>query len=238
MTTELALKGDSYLMISDPGKVGSILEANLGGERLRMGDLDQVKIPTGGMTQWAVQSAEGDQYVPAISGIIVHQQNTRAYYQAAFSGGNEPPDCSSWDAITPFGNPGDELRLAGKTCEDCPLSQFGSAPNGGQACRLTRRVYLVRPDSLLPVVINLSPTSVANMRRYLLRLGATPYWSVVTKFTLKQATSKTGIKYSVANPEAVGKLTAEQVDHVENFRDALIESMAVKQQQDVVEVDV
>lgn len=238
MSTELSIKASDYLMIADPTKVGSILEANLGGERLRFSDLDQVKIPTGGMTQWTVQSAEGEQYTPALTGIIVHQQNNRAYYQSEFSGGNEPPDCSSSDGVTPFGNPGDEIRLSGRTCEDCPLSQFGSGKNGGQACRQSRRVYLVRPDSLLPVVITLSPTSLANMRRYLLRLGTIPYWSVVTRFTLKQAVSKNGIKYSVAIPEVAGKLDAEQRIAVENFREALIESMAAKgQEQTVEEVD-
>ncbi len=64
MSTELAIKGDDYLMLSDPDRVGSILEANLGGERLRMGDLDTVKIPTGGVTQWAVDGAEGQTFVP------------------------------------------------------------------------------------------------------------------------------------------------------------------------------
>jgi len=235
VSTELSVKADSYLMLSEPDRVGAILEANLGGERLRMGDLDQVKIPTGGMTQWAVEGPEGQTFVPNITGIIVHQHNQRAYYQGEYTGGNEKPDCSSPDGHTPYGNPGDELRLAGKSCEDCPLSQFGSGKNGGQACRQSRRVYVVQPGSLLPVVITLSPTSLASMRKYLLRLGTVPYYSVVTRFILKQAVSKNGIKYSVAIPEMVGKLDAEQVQNVVDFREALIDSMRYVPQQDSVD---
>ncbi len=225
-------------MLSDPDRVGAILEANLGGERLRPGDLDQVKIPTGGMTQWAVEGPEGQHFVPSLTGIICHMHNQRAYYQGEYSGGNEKPDCSSPDGHTPYGNPGDELRMAGKSCEDCPLGQFGSGKNGGQACRQSRRVYLVQPDSLLPIVITLSPTSLGNIRKYLLRLGTMPYWSIVTKFVLKQAVSKGGIKYSVAIPEMVGRLDSEQVLHVENFRDALIDSMRYTPQQDSVDSEV
>ncbi len=235
MSTELSIKGTDYLMLSEPDRVGAILEANLGGERLRPGDLDTVKIPTGGMTQWAVDGPEGQSFVPALTGIVVHMHNQRAYYQGEYAGGNEKPDCSSNDGHTPYGNPGDELRLAGKSCDDCPLSQFGSGKNGGQACRQSRRVYLVRPGSLLPIVLTLSPTSLANIRKYLLRLGTTPYWSVVTKFSLKQAVNKSGIKYAVAIPESVGKLDDAQVSHVENFREALIESMRYVPQQDSVD---
>lgn len=235
MTTELAIRNEDYLMIHDPAKVGAILEANLGGERLRVGDLDSVKIPTGGMTQWAIEGADGTSYVPAVTGIIVHMHNQRAYYQAEFSGGNEKPDCSANDGHTPYGNPGDELRLAGKGCDECPLSQFGSGKNGGQACRQTRRVYIVQPGVLLPLVVTLSPTSVGYMRKYLLRLGATAYWSVVTKLTLKQAVSKNGIKYSVAVPEMAGKLTSDQAESVVNFRDALIDSMKYVPQADAVD---
>ncbi len=165
-------------------------------------------------------------------------QKARPSYQGEYTGGNEKPDCSSSDGHTPYGNPGDELRLAGKSCDDCPLSQFGSGKNGGQACRQSRRVYLVQPGSLLPVVINLAPTSLGAIRKYLLRLGTTPYYSVVTKFTLKQAVSKSGIKYSTAVPEMVGRLDAVQVEHVENFRSALIESMRRPEQLDSVDEQV
>lgn len=82
---------------------------------------DRVKLPTGGGTAFEIPSAESDETEMAkdITGVIVYNHPAYAYYRDKYTGGNNPPDCGSFDGVTGIGNPGGN-------CQNCPYNKFGS----------------------------------------------------------------------------------------------------------------
>lgn len=161
------------------------------GETLGFGDLPRVKLPAGGGTAWELPTGEASK---TLDGIIVHRQLTRAYWRDPFgSGESNAPTCSSTDAVRGVGEPGGD-------CASCQFAQFGSGANGGQACRLITRLYVLPDGSPAPWVVLVPPSSAQAVRRYIVSLLATrglAYWLVRTRLTLEKAQTPSGITYSV-----------------------------------------
>lgn len=188
---------DYPALAGDPTKLLDALRENMGGEKLTEFDLERVKMPSGGGAFWEVPSIDGPQALKEIEGVVVLTKNVRAYWPVAMEEGtgSDPPQCSSADGIIGVGDPGGH-------CEACPFAQFGSHRDGrGQACKQMRQLFLLTESSMLPMVLTLSPTSLAAARKYFMRLAsATPpryYWETTTKVSLEEATSA-GNKYSRA----------------------------------------
>ena len=101
-----------------------------------------------------------------------------------------------------------------KECKDCPNNKFGSGENGSKACRQKRRIYILRENEVLPIIMSLPTGSLADFSKYVMRLLSKGKKSnaVVTKFTLKKAQNAGGISYSQVVCAADRDLTAaEQV---------------------------
>jgi hypothetical protein len=194
---ELSKSGASeFLALSIPGdSIQELILENVGPNGIQPLDLDRIKIPAGGALSWEIPTLTGVETAQEVSGIIVYWKDGRALWTEAFSGASTPPQCASEDAITGFGNPGG-------ACSSCPFSQWESDLKGGkgQACKLVRRAFVVRPGDLLPVMFPLPPTSVGALHKYGLRLASQGLlqYGVVTKFSLESATSNNGIRYSRA----------------------------------------
>jgi hypothetical protein len=169
------------------------------------------------------------------------------------SGGGTPPDCSSLDGKTgvgyirgesPRAADGSENPPKTRSCATCPMSAWGSADfssdgkpimkknrdgtetpvtTNGQACTERRLVFAVRPGDMLPIVIDLAPTSIKEFDRFMLRLttAAIPSFGAVVGLSLKNETSGGGIKYSVVMPRLVAKLDADQANRIRGFRDVM-----------------
>jgi hypothetical protein len=157
-------------------------------------DLDKAKIPSGGAARFEVPTLDGTEYVPEITGVIIGQQDVRCFWERGLdeSGGGTPPDCTSDDCQVGVGKPGG-------SCQTCPMAQFGSARKGaGQACQQRRVLFIARPKSTLPLVVSLPPTSLANARKYFLRLvdNELPFWAVVTTLTLEKDRNGAGVDYA------------------------------------------
>ena len=206
-------------LVEDPKALVAALRENMAGAGFSAFDLDRIKIPSGGNLSWTVPGLEGDIRTEQVIGIIMGIQNCRAYWSVTFadSGGGSPPDCSSEDAITGYGDPGG-------LCASCPYSQFKSDSRQlGQACKQIKRIFLLMPDSNLPRVVPLPPTSLKGSTQYMLRLSSQglKFYQVVTRLTLAPDKNKTGIEYSKAVFAMVGKLTAEQAQAAEAMGKAL-----------------
>ena len=80
-------------------------------------------------------------------------------------------------------------------------------------------LFLLRPDDLLPIVVQAPSTSIQPMRRYLLRLASQglPYWSVVTSLGLEKASSTAGIAYSRIAPRSSGPVPEEQRERLAEY---------------------
>jgi hypothetical protein len=206
--TEAALTpvaiGENYIALSyDPTELGNLIDDYLE-DGLKEGDLEQIKIPTGGGIQWEMPGAAGGEMVTTFDGVIVGVQTTRTYWPDAFSGASVPPSCTSRDGKIGIGDPGG-------VCELCPLARWGTGKNGvGTACAERKRVYILRPEGLLPIILNLPVTSINNLRKYQIRLLSqrTPVTVVVTRFGLDRTKNKAGIPYSQAAFTSIGPLPA------------------------------
>lgn len=207
--------------------LNAIIGANLGADtELSSSDLDRIRVPAGGGTTWSVPTLDGEQDTKNFDGVIVAWKDQRAYWEESFSGGSSPPDCASDDCMVGTGKPGG-------SCKECPFSQFESAtgddgkPRPGQACKQVRLMAIIQQDDLVPLLLAAPPTSLGNLRKYFLRLSsrATPYYGVVTRFTLEKARSSGGIEYSQVSASAQGRLTNKELKKMEGYAQVIGKSL-------------
>lgn len=128
---------------------------------------DRVTIPAAGGTTFELPGelpGETDA-VKEFTGVILYHHPLFAYYRERFTGGNNAPDCGSYDGVTGVGNPGG-------VCAQCPLNQFGSGENGGKACKNKRRIFILREGELIPILLTLPTGSMKEFAVYVKRLLA------------------------------------------------------------------
>jgi hypothetical protein len=156
---------------------------------------DKIKIPSAGSTVFEVPGEEDDvDTVKEFSAVILHHHTLNCYYKTKYTGGNNPPDCGSFDGVTGEGDPGGD-------CKSCPLNQFGTADEGaGKACKNRRRIYVLREGEVFPLLLSLPTGSLKEFTKYIKKLLSKGKRAnmVVTRFTLKKATSSGGVVYSQA----------------------------------------
>lgn len=180
---------------------------------------DRVKIPSGGGLAFELPGEEEDETESAteLIGVILDHNPVNAYWANKFAGGNEQPDCSSFDGKQGVDRETGEI----KDCASCPYNQFGS-DDKGKACKNVHRVFILREGNPVPLVLSLPPTSLKYMRDYIAKrviLKGFRCWQVVTRITLKKEKSKDGITYSRAAFAFVDKLTPEQEQQTAAMRE-------------------
>lgn len=194
------------------------------GAELDVFSLPRVRVPAGGGLTWELPDGTTAQ---TLQGTIILVRRTRAFWREPFSsGGGNPPDCWSEDAVTGRGDPGGE-------CARCPFAQWGSAtgPDGqrrrGQACRLITRVFLLPPGNLLPILIPAPPSSKKAVDSYVVSLlsRGLAYWRVTTAIGLERARSREGIGYSRLTLRMEGTLSPEQARWIEEYRGAIMHAL-------------
>lgn len=201
-----------------------VMAENLGAGGLSPGDLDRVKTPSGGGTAWEIPTLDGQgDIAKELEVIIVAANDVRAYYETKYDGDKNPPDCFSLDCKTGVGNPGG-------SCASCEWSQWGTATDDkgdftdGQACSQRKMMLCIGPDSTLPFVISVPPSSLKSISKYFMRLAGAnlPYYGVVTTLALEKAKSGGGIVFSRIVPEYVRALTEEEVPGIKAYRESLL----------------
>lgn len=226
--TDLQKVGDTSQLLpaafSNQAEFGELLAANMGGDGLSPFDLERVKVPAGGSTYWMVSTLEKPNGEPReyVDGVIVHARFARTYWSVPMeergTGGSTPPDCYSDDGVTGHGTPGGP-------CHACAYAKFGSAPKGGnaQACKQSRLLFMVSPESMLPRVVPVPPGSLKVLKQYMARLSnlARGYWTVVTRLSLEKVKNQSGIEYARVVPTVTGMLTPEQVVRIKEYAEAL-----------------
>lgn len=207
--TEVAV-AEQYVVVTTPTKqLGDLIKANVGPGGISPLDLDRVRMPTGGSTNWTIPSLEGDKIETEIEAVIIHQKDGRLYWSGPYTGSGKVPDCTSDDGVTGHGDPGG-------VCEECPFAQWNSDPKGGrgQACKQVRYLFLVRSGDRIPIVLVLPPTSLAAIRQYGLRLASKNRHTgtVVSRFKLKESRNADGVKYASLVTEVARALTNEEIE--------------------------
>lgn len=234
-----ATRSDSEyaVMTMEKGEIVSMLRDNVGAEKLTANDLSRVTVPSQGVTTWTIPTVEGDKQEKYIEGIIVLTQSVRAYWKESFdeSGGGSPPDCVARDGLTGVGDPGGD-------CLKCELSQWQSdKKKRGKACAEARLIYLMTKNQILPMVIKVPATSLANARKYLFGLTSArqAVHSVYTRLALEPDKNLDGIKFSKITFEKIGDVEKPQItkayaDDLKPFLDASIEQFAKQQSPDPI----
>lgn len=157
---------------------------------------DCIKIPSGGGVIFEVPSDDADNpdTVKEFKAVILYHHPVHALFKEKYTGASTPPDCSSID-----GHIGIETETGlVQECKDCPNFQFGSGENGGKLCRQKRRIYILRENEALPIILSLPTGSLSDFSKYVMRLLSKGKKTsvVVTKFSLKKAQNSGGINYS------------------------------------------
>ena len=213
------------IMRLESDELKSLIEDNLGNMDIEAGDLDRITVPSGGATKWTVAKVSGEEQVGHLTGVIAGFLDQRVYYEKAFedSPGDEPPDCISFDLQVGEGNPGGQ-------CASCPHAQWGSAERGaGQKCRLQRILFLIQPESLLPICIKIPPGSLANARRWFLRLSqeGKRHTHVIAQLALESVPRKgnPNLKYSRVVLRSIGELSEGEAERFREIGRQLVPQM-------------
>jgi hypothetical protein len=216
-------KVDFKIMGIDKDELQEVFDANLEGESLSQGDLERIVMPSGKTHAWTVPGIEGDEFVESFSGIIIAQKKARSYWKDAYSGGGEPPNCNSKDGRTGVGDPGG-------LCTDCYLSKWDN--DIPPLCTDQRILFILFPESILPYMLVVPPTSIPILRKYNLRLFGlgVKHYGVKTRFSLTPAENPGGIIYSKMKLEIEEQLTPEELLSVkvfnENIQDLILDTQA------------
>lgn len=203
--TDLVVKNESGFLQAAGFNMSEYMSDDLAGLELTF---DRIRIPSGGGTLYEVPSTDAEETdsVKEFSGVILHHHPVFSYYREKYTGGNNPPDCGSYDGMVGEGNPGGN-------CRACPLNQFGSDEGGGKACKNRRRIYILREGEVFPLILSLPTGSVKEFTKYIQRLLSKGRKSgtVVTKFGLRKAMSNSGIAYSQATFAVERVLSTEEI---------------------------
>lgn len=218
--------------IVEKGEAGlSLLRETLEGQDVTEFNLPRVGLPAGGGTTWEVPALGGTEATKELQGVVVFFKNSRSYWANPYEGGNEPPDCSANDAKHATSNGEVEIPATvdeqGRLlCDTCRFSEWGSTETGsgrGQACKMTRQLFLIVPDRMLPLVVNLPPTSLKRASSYFLELAnfGKDYKRIITKIGLEKTSGKGVPDYSIATFAAGDDLEQEVADLMAQYADAL-----------------
>jgi len=201
--SEMVVTNTGYTNLAEFNMAGAMAEELDGLDR----GFERIKIPSAGSTVFEVPGEEPNEpaSVKESSAVILYHHTLHAYYKNKYTGGNQPPDCGSFDGISGEGNPGGN-------CAKCPYNQFGSGENGSKACKNRRRIYVLREGEIFPLLLSLPTGSLKEFSRYIKRLlsKGKKSNSVVTKFSLKKAVNSGGIAYSQAQFTVDRQLTNEE----------------------------
>lgn len=191
-----------YLALKD---ATSISEAMAECEGLEF-SLDKVKWPGAGATAFELPGDdENGELTKELRGIIVHNHPAFSYYLQKYTGGSNPPDCGSFDGKVGIGTPGGR-------CAECYYNRFGSGEGNSKACKNRRILYILMEGELFPVMLSIPTGSLKAFSEYAKRQlsKGRKLSEIITKISLKKATSATGITYSQAVFTLERPLTEEE----------------------------
>ena len=212
------------------------LALNMGTRKLTIRNLQQVKMPTGGRTEWDYPTINGVESRKAIECVIVGVGTPRVFFESEFGKGERgaPPECVSSDGITGDGlygvngerarvgpqGAGSVRRIAGD-CLMCPMNQWpprGVAGRKKPCAELTNLFFLAADEeSILPKYIRVTPGSKQSTEDFLIQLGGTlvggltmPYYAAVIEVSLARQKSGGGFDYAQTAYRLVGRLSPSE----------------------------
>ncbi len=199
-----------YAALDDSALEG--IRENLKNQPMSLQLFDIVKSPSGGTTVFTVPGISGDEVEKSLTGIILDYTMPRAYWDTPEPAEGTSPVCWSSDSL---------VSHDGKACCECSYNDFGSrdGESNAKACKESVILFLLRPGSIMPLVVRVPASSKRSFQRYITRLigRMLRISGVVTRITLEKKTSRNGQPYAVYNFEAVDGLEAEDAEKVRKY---------------------
>jgi len=185
--------------------------------------LSIIKAPTGGASFVELPNGEPSKSFDCIF-LFVHGR--RAYFEKSFdeSGGSEPPVCvgSQVTVNNPAPNePSRQWRGFGVgvnasnpngRCDVCEFAKF-SKDDKRPKCREQLQIFMLLPDSTLPVVLQIPVTSIKDAKRFVSSMMIAhrkSYTGYITRVSLVADKNADGIEYQRFAFEFVKTLTDKQ----------------------------
>ena len=203
MSTELTTECSTYRALAESGGVMDVIRENLGdGATLSRRDLTRVTIPTGGSTVWSWQTASGAQRSEqSLKGLFVVQGRTeRSLWPNQDAGGGHPPllvvhgDSKVAHRVgTEYGDLDrktiEAAKLPDGTYDIEKLPQyFAWNDRKPPRAKASRVIAILRPDDFLPLLVQVSQTSVERIEQLVkgLALDGVPFYRAVVELTLEK----------------------------------------------------
>lgn len=233
-----AWEGDKIVALRQPNLTVESIACAKNDMDMGKFDLGRIKMPSGGMTAFAVPTLDGEEVMKEIDVVIAFVQGKqRKWHRETMeeSGGGSFPDCQSIDGIHGRGNNElepenlDDPGTFDYLCDECQWSKFGSkrGPNGeprrGQDCSESIHIFFFWGEMVLPMMLAASVTSLKPTKEYLQRLAlhGRPLSSVITRLSLAkvEATAKAPA-HAVLVLKKVGDVPEERRDEIKKACDA------------------
>lgn len=232
MANEIMTLSPAQVSVPTPEAVHDLLVelSDIGGDL----ELGRIKLASSGLPVFeVVEPGSDDSDTPkTIDAVILFAQKQNVRWPAdSNTVGGQLPECRSNDGITGYDQAGMALD-----CASCPMNQFGSAPNGGKACKNTVVLYLIRPADgdrpadLLPLKMVLPATSIRSFNNYRLMLATrgAKMPGVLTRLSVNKAQNKAGVAYGEAAFKLAGKLPEDQAVVMNNYAETFKAQMMPK----------
>ncbi|MBQ7798601.1 MAG: hypothetical protein IJ371_05710 [Clostridia bacterium] len=231
MSNEIVKKEENKIQINN--EMSAMLSEEMEGLNIAF---PIIKVPAGGGLAFEVPGDDPNSpdLQKEFNAVILYHHPMLSYYKEKYTGGNQAPDCGSYDGINGIDRESGEIRQ----CKDCPLNQFGSGENGGKACKTKRRIFLLRENEAIPTILTLPTGSIGDFSKYIMRLVTKGKKSnhVVTKFSLAKAQNSGGINYSKVVLTQAYELSPVEVEQVSKMSEQ-VKLLASKQDFTEVEVE-
>lgn len=209
MSNEIIKKEESKIQVNN--EMSNMLSEELDGLNIAF---PIIKVPAGGGLAFEVPGDDPNSpdLQKEFNAVILYHHPMLSYYKEKYTGGNQAPDCGSYDGVNGIER---ETGVV-KSCKDCPFNQFGSGENGGKACKTKRRIFLLREGESIPTILTLPTGSIGDFSKYIMRIISKGKKSnqIVTKFSLTKAQNQGGINYSKVVLTHAYDLSATEVEQV------------------------
>lgn len=242
-TTAIVPVTERFTCLAKSGDIGEAMRVNFGvsfggsGDAgMAWTDLERVKMLGGGAPGFEIIDPLLDEstHVDELVVVPVLLQVGRVFFgpwRGEELGG--APDCKSNDGIYGRGIIDSEGDSELRACATCPMSEWGSGRGESQACKSQGLIFVLRegadPESLLPTVLSLPPTSLRVVRKLLMALTARalPYYAAELK--ISTVTEKNGAnKYSRLEAKLHRRLTPDEVTATRAYHEKVVESFSTK----------
>ena len=202
-------------------------------------DLVRIKTPSGGSTNWIIETIAGEEMTDEIEGVLVSYQATGVLWPNDDPQDGDKPVLRTFNPSSPHavaelvGNEEDIPKAMQKELARCKISDgvydwnqlsynaWGSGANGtGKRCKEQRMLFILRKNDVYPVLVTCQPGSLSAMTKFFKQLTPTlrkPYWHAVVslKLTCEKSAGK-GVKFSRIKPTLSGCIPAETAKEVYN----------------------